>query len=153
MVTRCGSVKIGMGALVALVAFASAGDEEAKREKVVVLEARTVRIVDRDGRRRIELTTEVNTEPVLWLYDGRGTRRIRIATTPGGAPLIGLFDKSGKPRASLSMDADGSPELEYCDGAAMPRMTLGLEATGARLAFSNDQGGVTWEVPAGGERR
>lgn len=149
MMSRPGAARLGTAALFTFAILAGAGDEEPALQKVYALQARIVRVVDEKGRKRIELTTQVNSHPELWLYDGSGAQRLRIATTPGGAPLIGLHDKAGKLRASLSMAADGSPHLEFFDASAMPRMDLALEeGTGARLALSDQLGAVTCTVPA-----
>ena len=88
-------------------------------------------LVDKDGRRRAELTMAADGTPGLVLYDENGVRRGGFNLSAAGAPSIVLHDKHGKPRAEVALKPDGVVGLGFYDERGEGRAELSIAGDGA----------------------
>jgi len=162
-----------MGALAVAVAAAVFLVGQGKDKELPDLEVRSLKVVDKEGRRRASLiTVDDHGAPVLSFRDRHGRTRVMLALMPDGSPDLSFQDRHGKRRAALSTTPDGSPELSFrdkdgkqraalttfregssrltfFDGAEKPRAELvALSSQGpSSLTLYDPKGDVIWKAP------
>jgi len=103
-----------------------------------VIKAKRFEVVDKDGKRRAELSLIVG-EPFLRLNDKRGQYRVELGVVSGG--YIGLVDQNSMIRVGLGLGKDGEPGLSLYDKNGKGRAALRLNENGEPGLRLNDKNG------------
>ena len=88
-----------------------------------VISTRSLRIVDKDGKTVVGLSTDVNNRPMMDFFDQNGKRRIFIGFLGGGAhPGLALTDAQGDERITMMVDSKVGPSMAFLDKGGRLRM-------------------------------
>ncbi len=107
--------------------FTAQADAQATQPTKVrydVVEAKTFRLVDEEGKERGAIRIEDGTAG-LTFADGKGRRGVDLSVMKDGYPALVFHDKKHQARAMLALMTDGKPSL----------------------SFSNSQGKEVWHTP------
>lgn len=88
------------------------------------LQAKEVKIVDKDGKTKLLIATTTTGSGLLWLYDSNDKKRMQLAESSDGSASLALLDRDGTARMRMMTDAAGLPSLELHDSTKKKRLHL-----------------------------
>jgi hypothetical protein len=134
-----------------------------------VVTAQELRLVDAQGRVRLEAGIAPDGEVYLSLNDADGFEVLYLSALPDGdpylalndgledratlqledgAPFLSLYDVGGTRRIYLGEATDGNPLLRIRDAQGNSRIYIGQTGSGApSIEIANAQGGTIWSAP------
>jgi hypothetical protein len=149
----------------------SAPAAEAQNPAVMasVVTAQELRLVDAQGRVRLEAGVAADGEVYLSLNDADGVEVLYLSAFPDGepylalndgledratlqladgAPFLSLYDVGGVRRIYLGEATDGNPIMRIRDAQGTSRIYIGQLGSGApSIEIANAQGGTIWSAP------
>jgi len=132
---------LGLAAAV-IAAVLIVGARQAQSQQAA-LSARTVTVVDNNGRPRIVLGSDTNDRPGIWLRDDAGKDRLYFGFGTPGKPQFALSDESGRVRLNAGFSVEhGDSQVVLADPAGTTRAYLGfgLQLRTPQLVFSDEHG-------------
>lgn len=107
------------------------------------LRARSLEIVDDQGRARLRLGIDERGSPELRMLDVEGRTRLRTAVHGGDEPVVFLTDSDGKNRLALVVDKAGTPFVLLAQAGGKPAAQLSVSQLGApSLVFTHTSGAM-----------
>lgn len=103
-----------------------------------VVEARALRLLDRDGKVRATLSTETGNGVALSLFDRQGKSRGAFRLAGDGTPSLDLIHADGHPRVILQVTPDGLGTLGFSEKDRV-RVSLGLSPNGVAGLIVSDR--------------
>ncbi|MER3423447.1 MAG: hypothetical protein C4293_09670 [Nitrospiraceae bacterium] len=103
------------------------------------VEAESFLLRDSSRGLRGDLSTRIDHEPRLWLYDGSGVRRIELSLLSDGTPGLRLSDRNEQVHAILSiLDSELSLALRDRDGRERASLTLVADVEPSLFLWDKD---------------
>jgi len=106
-----------------------------------VLSAKRIVVVDKDGKERLLLETEMKDgAPSLSLNDRNGAPRLMLSLSGGETPKVALLDDRERSRAEIALTEDGVPTVGLYGEDGRMRAWLVAREPGGLLILSDASG-------------
>jgi len=116
------------------------------------LQARSLDIVDANGRTRISLSMSTAGNPAIWIYDANQKTRVYLGLSGSGQPTpqLNLSDENERTRAYLGFGTTGAstPQLGLSDPQGVQRLYVGWStAENPEFSLTDGSGKTIWSEP------
>ncbi len=103
-----------------------------------IVTCKELRVVDKDGKLRINASTSEDGQASVQLFDNDGKLRIKAGTRADGRASVYWFDKDGELRIDVSTSANGEASVRWFDKDGETRINAGTLADGTVVLPTED---------------
>jgi hypothetical protein len=118
------AVFVGVSSLLATLLIGGAGQPGSRSLVADDIQAKSLSIIDGEGRIRIVAKTAANGTSQMWWADEEGKLRIGMETRPDGTAVTTWADRSGKDRMQVATLPDGSAMSRWIDSDGKSRTEI-----------------------------
>ena len=108
-----------------------------------IVTCKELRVVDKDGKLRINASTSEDGQASVQLFDNDGKLRIDVSTFADGQTSVRWLDKDGKLRIKAGTRADGRASVYWFDKDGELRIDVSTSANGEASVRWFDKDGET----------
>jgi hypothetical protein len=121
--TVTGFVGLGVAALIMGQAAAPSAED---LEKVDVVRARRVEVVDKDGRPVVSIGLTATGTGMITTMDGRGRKAVMLGATANGEGVVATMNRKGEELVKLGATTTGEGVITTSDGKGHKLIEIGV---------------------------